>query len=197
MALSPIERHFRCARSLSWAIATLAGLSGCGQSDLSDLKTYIADVKSRTKIEVDPLPEVRTVEPFVFSGEDLRDPFVPDEKMQEPEEERVETGIRPDTARPKEELESYDLETLQMVGTVVQQGALWGLIKAVDGTIHRVRVGNYLGKNYGKIVSIKENMIELVEIVADGPGIWRERKAGLNLSEANMSGASAAGGAGR
>lgn len=152
---------------------------------MADLKGYIAEVKSRHKGVVEPLPEVKTVEPFVFNAEDLRDPFIPDEKSQEPEDEKVESGIRPDTARPKEELESYELDSLRMVGTVIQQGGLWGLVRANDGTIHRVRVGNYMGKNYGKIINIKENMIELVEIFSDSPGAWHERKASLDLAEAS------------
>lgn len=163
----------------------LIGLIGCSGGDMADLKEYIAEVKSRHKTAVDPLPEVKTVEPFLFSGIDLRDPFVPDDKNQEPEDEKVESGIRPDTARPKEELESYELDSLHMVGTVNQQGTLWGLIKANDSTIHRVRAGNFMGKNYGKIVSVKENSIELIEIVSDGPGSWRERKSGLELAEAS------------
>lgn len=160
-------------------------IAGCSSADMSDLKEYIAETKGRHKGAVEPLPEVRTVEPFVFTGEDLRDPFIPDEKSQEPEEEKVESGIRPDTTRPKEELESYELDTLRMVGTVNQDSVLWGLVKANDGTIHRVRAGNYMGRNYGKIVNIKENQIELVEIVSDSPGAWHERKAGLELAEAS------------
>lgn len=160
-------------------------MAGCSSGDMSDLHKYVAEVKSRHKTAVEPLPEVKTVEPFVFIAADTRDPFVPDEKSQEPEEDRVESSIRPDTARPKEELESYDLDSLHMVGTVNRQGVLWGLIKANDSTIHRVRAGNYMGRNYGKIVNIKENGIELVEIVSDSPGIWRERKGGLELAEAS------------
>lgn len=150
---------------------------------MADLRAYVSEVKGRHKGVVEPLPEVKTVEPFVFSADDLRDPFVPDEKTMEPEEEKVESGIRPDTTRPREELESYELDGLRMVGTVNQQGALWGLVKANDGTIHRVRTGNYIGKNYGRVINIKENLIELVEIVSDSPGAWHERKAGLDLAE--------------
>jgi type IV pilus assembly protein PilP len=161
----------------------LLGLLGCSNGDMTDLKSYVAEVKSRPKGAIDPLPEVKTVEPFVFNTEDLRDPFTPDEKSQEPEEEKVESGIRPDPLRPKEELEAYELDTLRMVGTVNRQGTLWALVKGGDGTIHRVHTGNYIGKNYGKIVTIKENSVELVEIVSDGSGVWHERKAGLDLAE--------------
>jgi len=153
---------------------------------MADLKNYINQVKARQKGVVEPLPEVKPVKPFVFIAEDLRDPFVPDEKSREPEEEeKVESGIRPDTTRAKEELESYELDSLRMVGTVTRRGGLWGLVMAKDGTIHSVQVGNYMGRNYGKIINIKENMIELVEIFSDSPGAWHERKASLDLAEAS------------
>jgi type IV pilus assembly protein PilP len=168
---------------LPWCLAI--GLTACGSGDMTDLKSYVVEVKSRHRTAADPLPEVKTVEPFVFSGEELRDPFVLDETGLEPEAERVESSIRPDPTRPKEELESYELDSLRMVGTVNQQGVLWGLIKSSDGAIHRVRDGNYMGKNYGKIVSIKENLIELIEIVSENPGAWHERKASLDLAEAS------------
>lgn len=162
----------------------VAAIAGCGDVDMTDLQDYIAVVKKDNKGVVEPLPEIKTVEPFVLNVEGLRDPFFIDDKNQEPEEEKVESGIRPDTTRPKEELESYELDSLRMVGTVNQQGVLWGLIKASDGTIHRVHSGNHVGKNYGKIVIIKENQIELVEVVSDNPGTWHERKAALDLAEA-------------
>jgi type IV pilus assembly protein PilP len=164
----------------------MVSLAGCGGDDMADLKSYVAEVKGRHKTAVEPLPEIKTVQPFVFSGEDLRDPFTPDEASQlPPEEEKIESGIRPDTTRPKEELESYELDSLRMVGTVTQQGIIWALIRSNDGAIHRVHAGNYLGKNYGKIASIKENQIELIEIVAESPGVWRERKASIELAEAS------------
>ena len=72
-----------------------------------------------------------------------------------------------------------------MVGTINQEGQLWGLVRASDGTIHRVRVGNHMGRNYGKIIRIKESQIELLEIIPESTGGWRERKAALELTEAN------------
>jgi type IV pilus assembly protein PilP len=166
---------------VSWLVAF--GLTGCAGDDLADLKDYVAEVKARQKGSVEPLPEIKTVEPYVFNPEDLRDPFIIDDRSEQTEDARIASSIRPNTNRPKEELESYELDTLRMVGTVDRQGVFWGLVKTTDGTIHRVRTGNYMGKNFGKIVSIKENLIELIEIVSDSPGVWRERKAALDLAE--------------
>jgi type IV pilus assembly protein PilP len=172
---------FKCLTILCVA----AGLSACAGDDLADLKSYVAEVKARQKSAVEPLPEIKTVEPFVFNAEDMRDPFVPSEKAEQQEEVKAENGIRPDTARAKEELESYELDTLRFVGTVNLNNALWGLIRASDGTIHRVHAGNYMGRNFGKIIRIKEDQIELLEIIPDSPGAWRERKASLDLAEAS------------
>ena len=156
-------------------------LSACMQEDMNDLQSYVAEVKGRDKAPIEPLPEIKVVEPFVFRPNQMRDPFEPDEALQQPDEVRVETGIRPDTLRAREELEDYELDTLRMVGTVRQEGVVWALVNAKEGTIHRVRIGNYIGKNYGKVLNIMDNKIELVEIFADSSGAWRERKASVTM----------------
>ncbi len=165
-----------------FGLLVLTSLFGaCAQDDISDLQSYVQEVKGRVKAPIEPLPEIKVVEPFVFRPNQMRDPFEPDEALQQPEAVRVETGIRPDTLRPREELEGFELDTLRMVGTVRQDGIVWALVTAKEGTIHRIRVGNYIGKNYGKVVSIVDNKIELVEIFADSSGAWRERKASVAM----------------
>ncbi len=100
-----------------------------------------------------------------------------------PGQEIKGSGIRPDVNRPREALEEYPLDSLRMVGTLEQGGQMWALVRAEDGTIHRVQPGNYVGQNYGRITRITESKIELVEIVPDGLGGWMERPATLALSE--------------
>jgi type IV pilus assembly protein PilP len=160
-------------------------LVGCGYDGFSDLQQYIGQVKARPKGTIEPLPEIKAVEPFVFKPEGLRDPF---KSLNESEQEEdiqiaVGNGIKPDTSRHKEELEAFPLDSLRMVGTVVMKTNLWGLVKASDKTIYRVQVGNYMGKNYGKIIRILTDKIELMEIVPDRPGTWREQQTSLALTE--------------
>ena len=166
-------------------IFALGGLTACSSDDVSDLNRYIKEVKARPKGAIEPLPETKIVESFIFNPEGLRDPFRPTERNVEEANLDVAgaSGIRPDTERRKEELEAYSLDTLRMVGTLNDQQGLWGLIKTKDGTIHSVRVGNHMGLNYGKIVRILEDKIELMEIVPDKPGTWREQQATLALAE--------------
>ena len=163
----------------------LFGLTGCVSSDVSDLSRYANSVKSRPKGIIQPLPEIKVVEPFIFNPEGLRDPFRPIERRQEDDTRDVfiGSGVRPDRSRRKEELEAYSLDTLRMVGTVTMDNGLWALIKAAEGTIHRVQRGNYMGRNYGEIIRILDDRIELMEIVPDKPGSWREQQASLALAE--------------
>jgi len=166
-------------------LVLLAFLAGCGNDDFTDLNQFVAEVKSRPKSSIKPLPEIKVIEPFVFKSEDLRDPFKPLAQPEQTEAAAAATGsgIKPDTSRRKEELEAFPLEVLKMVGSVVMDENLWGLVKADDNTIYRVQVGNYIGKNYGKIIRIGADKIELMEIVPDKPGTWREQQASLVLTE--------------
>ncbi len=174
-------------KTLQWLVTGLCLLTiaGCVNDDVSDLSNYISKVKARPKGKIAPLPEIKIVEPFIFKPAGLRDPFRPVERLDDPEDVDVSsgTGIRPDTSRRKEELELYSLDTLRMVGTLSMNSGLWGLVKASDGTIHRVKVGNHMGRNYGKIIRIEQDKIELMEIVPDQQGTWKEQQAALALTE--------------
>lgn len=167
----------------------LGFISGCANEDYSDLRTYITKVIARPKGAIEPLPEIKVVEAFIFKPDGLRDPFRPVEKIEEKDEIDIASGggVRPDTTRHKEDLESFSLETLSMVGTMAMTSDLWGLVRVSDGTgtVHHVQVGNYMGTNYGKVTRIKENVIELMEIVPvkGKPGHWKEQQASLKLTE--------------
>jgi len=151
-----------------------------------ELEQRLKEKRKNTKpIRVKPIEPMPPVGSFLFDPDGLRDPFRPIEKSIETMAAQAiaANGIQPDFNRHKEELESYSLDTLRMVGTVKMKGVLWGLIKASDGTIHRVSEGNYLGKNYGRIIRILPDKIEIIEIIPDQPGTWREHQTSIALSE--------------
>ncbi len=180
-----------CLSRLKWVAIMgcaiiLTCLTGCGNDDLADLKQYISTVKSAPKGTIPPLPEIKVVETFIFNPTGLRDPFKPLAQPEQPDvtpEPVTGNGIKPDFTRRKEELELLPLEDLKMVGTIKMNSILWGLVKAGDGSIHRVQTGNYMGKNYGKIIRISVDKIELMEIVTEKPGVWREQQTALALTE--------------
>jgi type IV pilus assembly protein PilP len=170
------------------AVATclLAGsMIACSGSNTEDLRTYVETVKSRQHPSVDPLPEFAPYETHLYQASNDRDPFTPP-VVSTPKSEVAKAsgnGVSPDFNRSREPLEAEPLDSLRMVGTLERAGTSWALVRMSDSTIHRVKPGNYLGQNHGKIVSITESEVELTEIVPDGLGGWMERQAALALSE--------------
>lgn len=158
-------------------------LSACANQDMNDLHEFVAQVKAREPGPLPPLPELRQVEPYLYVANGRRDPFRPQDTIVEAPTTKPTSGPVPDFNRRKEELESYSLDTLRMVGTLEQEGTIWGLVQTQDGTIHRVKTGNYMGLNYGRIVRISEDKIELSELLQDGAGGYVENAAALSLGE--------------
>ncbi|MEW8069371.1 MAG: pilus assembly protein PilP [Candidatus Thiodiazotropha endolucinida] len=161
----------------------VAALSGCANPNLDELSGFVAEQKSKPPGRIEPLPEIRQIETFIYSDTGRRNPFMDVYGEQTETASVAGSGIRPDFNRRKEELESYPLDSIRMVGTLEQIGATWGLVKTKEGTVHKVKSGNYMGQNHGRILLISEDRIELTEIVQDGSGGYIERQASLALAE--------------
>ncbi len=157
-------------------------LVACGDSHLQEVEEFVAEVEARKPARIKPLPEIQPIETFAYISTDRRDPFVPMASEQE-QGSVVASGLTPDETRRKEELEAFPLDSIRMVGTMEQQGTMWGLVRTQEGIIFRVKVGNYMGQNHGQITRISEEGIELTEIIADQKRGFRERQASLALSD--------------
>jgi type IV pilus assembly protein PilP len=169
-------------RKLAVAVAIPLLLSACGGSGMSDLEQFVAEVKARKPTPIKPLPEIKQIETFTYVPGDRRDPFRPESQAEMAGGEGA-GGVTPDKMRRKEELEEFPLDSLRMVGTLHLGDTMWGLIKNKEGTIYRVKVGNYMGQNNGQITLISEEEIELTEIIPDHKGGYQERQATVALSE--------------
>lgn len=166
-----------------FSAALLAGCTGGKQ----DLEQWVQQTLARPAGEVEPLPQVQTPEPVVYDAYDLRDPFM----RARPEiEETVAggSGPRPDPDRRREFLERYPLDALDMVGTISIGDRGFGLISDPEDTIHRVREGNYLGQNHGRILRVTPVAIEVMELVPDGAEGWAEREATIALPDDDRQG---------
>ena len=160
------------------ALGLVLSVTGCGGGN-ADLDAYIAEVKSRPPQPLDPLPVMQQFETFEYAAQDLRDPF----SNPLADAGGADNGLRPDPNRPKEPLEAFPLDGLDMVGTLGEGGTLIGLIMDPERVIHRVNVGNYMGQTDGRITSISEDRIELIELAPDGNGGWIERRAEVALDD--------------
>lgn len=168
-------------RMTRWSVPllTCGVLAGCN-SGMEDLEQRVAEVKAQKSQQIEPIPQIKQFDSFVYEPGDRRDPF---QQEQPGPGSAVAGGPRPDLNRPREPLEDYPLDALRMQGVIETPKSVYGLVKAPDGVIHRVAVGNYMGQNYGQIKSIAESEISLAEIIPDGFGGWVSRPATLALAE--------------
>ena len=160
------------------ACAAYAALTACSSAD-DELARFIEDTKKEPGGRVEPLPEIKPYETFVYAAADLRSPFLPSS----PGSGAGLAGVRPDQKRNREFLEQYSLDTLKMVGTLRLGGSIYGLVQTKDGLVHRVTTGNHIGQAEGKITEISPSKISVVEIVPDSVGGYMERPAALALNE--------------
>src|SRR3954469_304414 len=167
------------------AIAGATALGACSGEEHGDLKQELASLTKDVRGRVDPLPTVKPYEPVPYAAEGQMDPFRPEriEVAQGGAAARSTSKLAPDPNRPKEPLEAFPLESIQMLGTITQNQETFALVKA--GTnLYRVRKGNYLGQNFGVITAIDDAQIALKELVQDAGGEWVERSSALQLVEA-------------
>jgi type IV pilus assembly protein PilP len=176
MAKDPM--HAITPGRVALAIAAALVLSGCAD-DRDELRARIEEIKSQPGGRIEPLPEVKPYETFTYAAADQRSPFEAGlaAAVNSP------NALRPDANRPREFLEQFSLDTLQMVGTLQLGGREYGLVQTKDGLVHRVLPGNHLGQNDGRITAVEEAKISLIEIVPDGMGGFIQRPAALALRD--------------
>jgi len=153
-------------------------LAGCGGDKRSkNTQKFIEEVKKRPQQKVEPLPKIKKAKTEKYSSQNMRSPFTPEQRKV------TSRSFSPDTNRPKEDLEAFPLDGLRMVGTISQDNKEWALILAPNKSVYKVTIGSHLGKNYGRIVEIQNDKIDIIETVPDGLGGWKERDAYLSLVE--------------
>ena len=162
-------------------------LAACGSSQHDELQQWMTEQRAQTKPKILPIPEPKKFTPQAYTQEAAVDPFSNQKLTQALKRESSQSTsnaalVAPELARRKEPLESYPLDAATMVGSLVKQGQPVALIR-VDNLLYQVRLGNYLGQNYGKITKVGEAEVVLREIVQDAAGEWIERSATLQLQE--------------
>lgn len=176
----------RLATHLLYALLIVL-LAGCSSSSEEELRQWMAEQKSQTKPKVAPISEPKQFKPESYTQVTAIDPFSNQKLTQALKRDAAQTVvsgalIAPELARRKEALESFPLDSMVLVGSLIKAGQPVALVK-VDNLLYQVRPGNYLGQNYGRVTKIVETEVSLREIVQDAAGEWIERTATLQLQE--------------
>jgi type IV pilus assembly protein PilP len=165
-------------------IATTAlALAGCG-ADTDELQRWMEQQRREAKPNVTPIQPPKKFDPHPYSAAGGVEPFSSQKLTVALKQEARQPNslLSAELNRRKEALEAYPLDSMSMVGSLAKQGQPYALLK-VDNLLYQVKVGDYLGQNYGRILSIGETQIALREIVQDAAGEWIERPATLQLVE--------------
>lgn len=168
-------------------LAMVLTLAACGASTEDELRQWMAEQKSQARPKVAPISEPKQFKPEAYAQVTATEPFSNQKLTQALKRESTQSTVNgaliaPELARRKEALESFPLDAMVLVGSLVKAGQPVALVK-VDNLLYQVRPGNYLGQNYGRVTRIKETEVTLREIVQDAAGEWIERTATLQLQE--------------
>lgn len=161
-------------------------LTACfGGTEVADLEEFVADTSAKPKGRIKPLPEFQPYSSFVYGASGLRSPFESPAAYSELSVNTASLVSPPDNSRRRDVLERYSLGELSLVGTLSrgEDSVLTGLIKTTAGSVHTVKVGQFMGKNHGKILNISEAQLDLMEVVPNGSGGWISRPHSMGMSE--------------
>ena len=174
--------NIRPARGIYLVLLISLLLGGCGSDEFDDLKKFVKESGEDLRGQVDPAPEIKPYEPFAYDNSaGLPDPF---KARKQEKKDLGGSGLnQPDITRARQELEEFPLESMKMVGYLKKGNVGNAIIKSSEGKIHRVKIGNYVGLNFGQITSVTETEVKIKEMVQDGAGDWLERESSLQLVE--------------
>lgn len=166
-------------RGVIGALVVAALVAGCSSGEQEELRQWMKAETQDFRGKIPPLPQVKPYEPVPYDAAGLIDPFRP-AKMIAEQKQGGGGGVQPDMNRPREPLESYPLESIKYVGSLTKNRQTHGIVM-VDGALHQVRAGSYMGQNFGIITKITETEMSLRELVQDPAGDWVERTSTLLL----------------
>ena len=165
------------------AVVMAAALSACADRSLTDLDAFMDEKRALPGGVVEPIPTFEAYEAFAYAATTLRSPFDRPMNARQLAALSARTMVRPDENRTKDYLERFSLDALTMVGTLQRDKQDWSLIKDPEGSIHRIQIGSFLGRDHGRVIEMGETFVAVTEIVSDGTeNGWVERPRTIELT---------------
>lgn len=180
-----MSRSARPLNRLAPLVALGAALTlGACSADQEELQQWMEQQRREVRPNVQPLTPPKRFDPQPYNLAQSVEPFSPQKLTVALKQEARQPNslLSAELNRRKEPLEAYPLDSMSMVGSITKLGAPYALLR-VDNLLYQVKVGDYLGQNYGRVMRIGETEISLREIVQDAAGEWIERPTTLQLQE--------------
>ena len=169
------------------ALSLIGVLYGCGASSEDDIRQWMVEERNQTRPKVTPIPAPKQFKPEAYTNAAAMEPFSNQKLTQALKRDSAQVAangalVAPELARRKEPMESFPLDSMALVGSITKASQPVALVK-VDNLLYQVKLGSYLGQNFGRVMKISETEVTLREIVQDAVGEWIERVATLQLQE--------------
>jgi len=167
-------------------IAFFVFLAACSGEGHEDLKQWMAESTKDLKGVVPKLPEVLPYQAVPYDVEGILDPFKPGKI--EPESKNRQGAANGGAFQPDFDarelrnslLEKYPIESLRMIGFLNINKKPMAIIQ-VEDKVKQIKVGDYIGLDFGMVTQISDREVELRELIQDSAGDWSERKSTLYL----------------
>lgn len=161
-------------------------LSACFGGDHEDMRAWMTENTKDLRGVIPKLPEVKPYIAVPYEVEGVIDPFRPGKI--EPESKYKQGAGKGGAFQPDFEarelrnslLEKYPLESLRMIGYLNLNKQPMAVVQ-VEDKVKQVKVGEYLGLDFGVVTKITDSEIELRELIQDSAGEWTERNSSLHL----------------
>lgn len=157
---------------------------GCsGQDKFIEINGQLDEVELTQVSDVEPLPKMPLEKGYVYQSGSKRNVF---ERSSKPSQDTLyskEKVNNPDLSRPKQPLEFFELLSLKMVGSLKSKTDVWALLIDSNGNINKVRKGDFVGKNYGQVIAIKDTQVIILEKVSDHRGGWFGQRQVVTLEK--------------
>ena len=167
------------------AFALCIALGACSSGEHESLRQWMEENSKDLRPNIPKLPEVKPYQPVPYDTQGLLDPFKTNKI--EPESKYKQAGkgsmFQPDfDAREMRNsiLEKYPLESLKMIGYLNVNKRPMAVVQ-VEDKVKQVKVGEYIGLDFGMVTKITEQEVELRELIQDSAGDWSERQSSLHL----------------
>ena len=169
------------------AMILFGTLCGCGSSSEDEIRQWMTEERNQTRPKVAPIPAPKQFKPEAYTNAAVLEPFSNQKLTQALKRDSTQVAsngalVAPELARRKEPMESFPLDSMVLVGSIIKAGQPVALVK-VDNLLYQVKLGSYLGLNFGRVMKISETEVTLREVVQDAVGEWIERVATLQLQE--------------
>jgi len=141
----------------------------------------MAEIRQRHHPKPFNLPQAARTAEFRYQAGERTDPFDLS-KLSTIDAAAISNTPQPDLRRTREPLETFPLDSLQLIGNLWRGKDVVALIQA-DKLIYSVRIGAHLGQDLGKVIAINDKTVDIDEWVADSAGGWVRRQTQLVLQE--------------